>query len=53
MLFKNLFEDYTDALRPVEDTDLALNVTLIITLSQIKDMVRNAWIAIFINSLEK
>lgn len=38
MLFKNLFEDYTDALRPVEDTDLALNVTLIITLSQIKDM---------------
>ncbi|XP_078075280.1 neuronal acetylcholine receptor subunit alpha-9 [Mustelus asterias] len=38
MLFKNLFEDYTDALRPVEDTDLALNVTLKITLSQIKDM---------------
>ncbi|XP_038647300.1 neuronal acetylcholine receptor subunit alpha-9 isoform X2 [Scyliorhinus canicula] len=38
MLFKNLFEDYTDALRPVEDTDLALNVTLKVTLSQIKDM---------------
>uniref|UniRef100_UPI00398F5D8A neuronal acetylcholine receptor subunit alpha-9 n=1 Tax=Pristiophorus japonicus TaxID=55135 RepID=UPI00398F5D8A len=38
MLFKNLFEDYIDALRPVEDTDLALNVTLKITLSQIKDM---------------
>ncbi|XP_067825475.1 neuronal acetylcholine receptor subunit alpha-9 [Heptranchias perlo] len=38
MLFKKLFEDYTDALRPVEDTDLALNVTLKITLSQIKDM---------------
>ncbi|XP_048452712.1 neuronal acetylcholine receptor subunit alpha-9 [Rhincodon typus] len=38
MLFKSLFEDYTDALRPVEDTDLALNITLKITLSQIKDV---------------
>ncbi|XP_061691024.1 neuronal acetylcholine receptor subunit alpha-9-II [Syngnathoides biaculeatus] len=31
-------ENYTSALRPVEDTDRALNVTLQITLSQIKDM---------------
>ncbi|KAJ3587742.1 hypothetical protein NHX12_011339 [Muraenolepis orangiensis] len=31
-------EDYSNALRPVEDTDKALNVTLQITLSQIKDM---------------
>ncbi|XP_077333728.1 neuronal acetylcholine receptor subunit alpha-9 [Lithobates pipiens] len=38
MLFRDLFEDYTDALRPVEDTDRALNVTLQITLSQIKDV---------------
>uniref|UniRef100_A0A4W3IBR4 Cholinergic receptor nicotinic alpha 9 subunit n=1 Tax=Callorhinchus milii TaxID=7868 RepID=A0A4W3IBR4_CALMI len=33
-----LFEDYTNALRPVEDTDRALNVTLKVTLSQIKDI---------------
>lgn len=32
-------ESYSSALRPVEDTDKALNVTLQITLSQIKDMV--------------
>lgn len=32
-------EDYSNALRPVEDTDKALNVSLQITLSQIKDMV--------------
>ncbi|XP_069487869.1 neuronal acetylcholine receptor subunit alpha-9 [Ambystoma mexicanum] len=38
MLFKDLFETYSSALRPVEDTDKALNVTLQITLSQIKDM---------------
>ncbi|XP_053556248.1 neuronal acetylcholine receptor subunit alpha-9 [Bombina bombina] len=38
MLFRNLFEDYSNALRPVEDTDKALNVTLQITLSQIKDV---------------
>ncbi|KAJ1214809.1 hypothetical protein NDU88_002420 [Pleurodeles waltl] len=38
MLFKDLFETYSNALRPVEDTDKALNVTLQITLSQIKDM---------------
>ncbi|KAF3693882.1 Neuronal acetylcholine receptor subunit alpha-9-II [Channa argus] len=31
-------ENYSSALRPVEDTDRALNVTLQITLSQIKDM---------------
>lgn len=40
MLFNELFEDYSNALRPVEDTDKVLNVTLQITLSQIKDMVR-------------
>ncbi|XP_052591863.1 neuronal acetylcholine receptor subunit alpha-9 [Peromyscus californicus insignis] len=37
-LFNDLFEDYSNALRPVEDTDTVLNVTLQITLSQIKDM---------------
>nr|XP_047928862.1 neuronal acetylcholine receptor subunit alpha-9 isoform X2 [Anser cygnoides]XP_047928863.1 neuronal acetylcholine receptor subunit alpha-9 isoform X2 [Anser cygnoides]XP_047928864.1 neuronal acetylcholine receptor subunit alpha-9 isoform X2 [Anser cygnoides]XP_047928865.1 neuronal acetylcholine receptor subunit alpha-9 isoform X2 [Anser cygnoides]XP_047928866.1 neuronal acetylcholine receptor subunit alpha-9 isoform X2 [Anser cygnoides]XP_047928867.1 neuronal acetylcholine receptor subunit len=37
-LFNELFEDYSNALRPVEDTDKVLNVTLQITLSQIKDM---------------
>ncbi|XP_045406522.1 neuronal acetylcholine receptor subunit alpha-9 isoform X2 [Lemur catta] len=37
-LFHDLFEDYSSALRPVEDTDKVLNVTLQITLSQIKDM---------------
>lgn len=41
MLFNELFEDYSNALRPVEDTDKVLNVTLQITLSQIKDMVSN------------
>lgn len=39
MLFNELFEDYSNALRPVQDTDMVLNVTLQITLSQIKDMV--------------
>ncbi|KAK6493617.1 neuronal acetylcholine receptor subunit alpha-9-II [Huso huso] len=38
MLFHDLLQDYSNALRPVEDTDKALNVTLQITLSQIKDM---------------
>lgn len=38
-LLNDLMENYSSALRPVEDTDLALNVTLQITLSQIKDMV--------------
>ncbi|XP_077588500.1 neuronal acetylcholine receptor subunit alpha-9-II isoform X1 [Stigmatopora nigra] len=37
-LLHHLMENYTSALRPVEDTDRALNVTLQITLSQIKDM---------------
>ncbi|KAJ0050171.1 hypothetical protein NL108_014038 [Boleophthalmus pectinirostris] len=40
-LLNDLMENYTSALRPVEDTDSALNVTLLITLSQIKDMVRD------------
>lgn len=38
-LLNDLMEDYSNALRPVEDTDRALNVSLQITLSQIKDMV--------------
>lgn len=38
-LLNDLMENYSNALRPVEDTDKALNVTLQITLSQIKDMV--------------
>ncbi|MBN3289462.1 ACHA9 protein, partial [Polypterus senegalus] len=37
-LLNDLFANYTSALRPVEDTDKALNVTLRITLSQIIDM---------------
>lgn len=35
----DLFSNYTNALRPVEDTDHIINVTLQITLSQIIDMV--------------
>lgn len=38
-LFHDLFTNYSSALRPVEDTDRALNVTLQVTLSQIIDMV--------------
>ncbi|KAM4603478.1 neuronal acetylcholine receptor subunit alpha-9-I [Polymixia lowei] len=37
-LLNDLMENYSNALRPVDDTDKALNVTLQITLSQIKDM---------------
>uniref|UniRef100_A0A8C6WEY9 Cholinergic receptor, nicotinic, alpha 9 n=1 Tax=Neogobius melanostomus TaxID=47308 RepID=A0A8C6WEY9_9GOBI len=37
-LLNDLMEGYSNALRPVEDTDSALNVSLQITLSQIKDM---------------
>uniref|UniRef100_H3AAK8 Cholinergic receptor nicotinic alpha 10 subunit n=2 Tax=Latimeria chalumnae TaxID=7897 RepID=H3AAK8_LATCH len=37
-LLDDLFSNYSNALRPVEDTDKALNVTLQITLSQIIDM---------------
>nr|XP_056714784.1 neuronal acetylcholine receptor subunit alpha-10 [Euleptes europaea] len=37
-LLKDLFANYSSALRPVEDTDRALNVTLQVTLSQIIDM---------------
>lgn len=40
-LLNDLMENYSNALRPVEDTDAALNVSLQITLSQIKDMVNN------------
>lgn len=38
-LLNDLMENYSSALRPVDDTDQVLNVTLQITLSQIKDMV--------------
>lgn len=41
-LLNDLMENYSSSLRPVEDTDSALNVTLQITLSQIKDMVGTA-----------
>ncbi|XP_003444684.2 neuronal acetylcholine receptor subunit alpha-9-II [Oreochromis niloticus] len=37
-LLNDLMENYSSALRPVDDTDRALNVTLQVTLSQIKDM---------------
>ncbi|XP_075947122.1 neuronal acetylcholine receptor subunit alpha-9-I [Anarhichas minor] len=37
-LLADLMENYSNALRPVDDTDKALNVSLQITLSQIKDM---------------
>ncbi|CAL8304648.1 unnamed protein product [Gadus morhua 'NCC'] len=37
-LMSDLFSNYTSALRPVEDTDHIINVTLQITLSQIIDM---------------
>ncbi|XP_050985594.1 neuronal acetylcholine receptor subunit alpha-10a [Labeo rohita] len=37
-LLNDLFRNYTSALRPVEDTEDILNVTLQITLSQIIDM---------------
>ncbi|KAK1900170.1 Neuronal acetylcholine receptor subunit alpha-10 [Dissostichus eleginoides] len=37
-LLNDLFTNYTSALRPVNDTNTILNVTLQITLSQIIDM---------------
>ncbi|PWA24662.1 hypothetical protein CCH79_00016172 [Gambusia affinis] len=37
-LLSDLFSNYTNALRPVDDTDHVINVTLQITLSQIIDM---------------
>ncbi|XDV37828.1 hypothetical protein PO909_007367 [Leuciscus waleckii] len=37
-LLNDLMENYSTALRPVDDTDKTLNVTLQVTLSQIKDM---------------
>ncbi|XP_061198572.1 neuronal acetylcholine receptor subunit alpha-10-like [Neopsephotus bourkii] len=55
-LLHDLFANYSSALRPVEDTERALNVTLQVTLSQIIDMdernqvltsylwVRQAWL---------
>lgn len=39
-LLTDLFANYTSALRPVEDTNNILNVTLQVTLSQIIDMVK-------------
>ncbi|NXC48598.1 ACH10 protein, partial [Penelope pileata] len=55
-LLRDLFANYSSALRPAEDTERALNVTLQVTLSQIIDMdernqvltsylwVRQAWL---------
>uniref|UniRef100_A0A3B4ASR4 Cholinergic receptor, nicotinic, alpha 10a n=1 Tax=Periophthalmus magnuspinnatus TaxID=409849 RepID=A0A3B4ASR4_9GOBI len=37
-LFRDLFVNYTSALRPVDNTEHAINVTLQVTLSQIIDM---------------
>ncbi|KAK9521107.1 hypothetical protein VZT92_020944 [Zoarces viviparus] len=37
-LLNDVFTDYTSALRPVEDTNTILNVTLQVTLSQVIDM---------------
>lgn len=53
MLFNDLFEDYSNALRPVEDTDKVLNVTLQITLSQIKDMVSKGTVLFFSEDVQK
>ncbi|XP_036379728.1 neuronal acetylcholine receptor subunit alpha-10-like [Megalops cyprinoides] len=59
-LLNDLFANYTSALRPVEDTDNIMNVTLQITLSQIIDMdernqiltsylwIRQVWIDAFL-----
>ncbi|KAF6739994.1 Neuronal acetylcholine receptor subunit alpha-9-I [Oryzias melastigma] len=60
-LLNDLFLNYTSALRPVEDTDYIINVTLQITLSQIIDMdernqilttylwVRQVWMDAFLS----
>lgn len=40
-LLTDLMTNYTSALRPVENTDNILNVTLQVTLSQIIDMVKH------------
>ncbi|KAA8594150.1 hypothetical protein FQN60_004984, partial [Etheostoma spectabile] len=40
-LLNDLVTNYTSALRPVEDTNTILNVTLQVTLSQIIDMVKH------------
>lgn len=40
-LLTDLLTNYTSALRPVEDTNNILNVTLQVTLSQIIDMVKH------------
>lgn len=59
-LFRDLFVNYTSALRPVDNTDHVINVTLQVTLSQIIDMdernqiltlylwVRQVWIDSFL-----
>ncbi|XP_064208857.1 neuronal acetylcholine receptor subunit alpha-10-like isoform X2 [Anguilla rostrata] len=59
-LLTDLFSNYTNALRPVQDTDNIMNVTLQITLSQIIDMdernqiltsylwIRQVWIDAFL-----
>lgn len=55
----DLFSKYTNALRPVEDTDHIINVTLQITLSQIIDMVITSrlsrcsyvWIHVYVDNV--
>lgn len=46
-LLTDLFANYTSALRPVEDTNNILNVTLQVTLSQIIDMVKQCKVCAF------
>lgn len=46
-LLTDLFANYTSALRPVEDTNNILNVTLQVTLSQIIDMVKQYKVCAF------
>lgn len=46
-LLTDLFANYTSALRPVEDTNNILNVTLQVTLSQIIDMVKQCRVCAF------
>ncbi|XP_030649670.1 neuronal acetylcholine receptor subunit alpha-10 [Chanos chanos] len=60
-LLKDLFVNYSNALRPVDDTDNIINVTLQVTLSQIIDMdernqilttylwIRQVWIDAYLN----
>ncbi|XP_061485727.1 neuronal acetylcholine receptor subunit alpha-10 [Rhineura floridana] len=60
-LLNDLFANYSNALRPAEDTDRVLNVTLQVTLSQIIDMdernqiltaylwIRQVWVDVYLS----